>query len=212
MVTKDWSKISDRIAQAETKTSAEIAVSIIATSGNYDHVRWLLTFVSLSALLLLGVDTYIDTHHLPFAWPAGAGLVIVMVAAAALGGLLSRVSILKRWCTSSAKIDRWAALRAEVELFERIHGQTQGKTGVLVFVSLTEHRALILADKPVMATLSQDFLNQTLTELLQHLGKRELEAGLVQTVSVLGASLAKTFPVQPGDRNEVCNQVVFKEQ
>lgn len=214
MVNQDtkWDEVQSAIARAESQTSAELVVTVVKTSGRYESLAWGLACALLLLCLLGHLDAWIYHHLVPFSWPSWTGLAALSALSVWLGLLLSKLPAVIRMFSSSATLSRWSELRAEVEFFEKIHGHTAGNTGVLIFVSLTERRALILADKIVMQNMDSQFLNSHLKELLTSLAKGDLIGGLTKTVLDIGEILKTKLPILPGDVNELDNRVIFLEQ
>ena len=91
------------------------------------------------------------------------------------------------------------------------HGlhMTEARTGVLIFVSLAERYAEVVADAGIAAKVKQADWDGLIGQLLARVRAGELAAGLVEAVGVSGRLLADHFPVGAGDRNEIVNDVVL---
>ena len=62
---------------------------------------------------------------------------------------------LKRWLIPRASIDRHVALRAEAAFLEEEVFDTRERTGIMLFLALFEHRALVLADEGINEHVDQ---------------------------------------------------------
>jgi putative membrane protein len=89
--------------------------------------------------------------------------------------------------------------RAQAEFFASDLRSTSGRTGVLVFVSLLEHRAVILADEAISSKLDREVWKSTLETLVKAIANGEMARGYVASVGIIGRMLEPLFP--PGDRN-----------
>ena len=92
---------------------------------------------------------------LPDATPPGGGVgaCIVGSVTGSRGGWLRRVVTPRQ-----QMLDEVAARARETFFDKRIH-HTSDATGLLIYVSLFEHRAVVLGDQNVMDKLGQDFLD-----------------------------------------------------
>ena len=99
------------------------------------------------------------------------------------------------------------ALRA---FYENDLTATKDHTGVLIFISLLEHRAVILADKGINAKVEATTWNQILATLLSEIRSGRADAGLITAITSCGEILARHFPAEPGDKNELPNQLVIE--
>ena len=107
-------------------------------------------------------------------------------------------------------IKRARAHRARVEQF-LAHGlhTTEARTGVLVFVSLAERYAEIVADAGIAAKVEQRVWNETIARLLAETRAGRLADGLVGAIERAGAVLAAHFPPRPATANELPNELIL---
>jgi putative membrane protein len=208
---KDFESVALAIAKAEKKTSAEVVVTVVRQSANYDHVPVLLFTLFFMTFVLGGIDSWIYANWLPYAWPPQTSYLLLVGLAFFCAIFFSKFGFVQRALTSSEAIERWVALRAEAEFFEKIYGKTKSATGVLIFVSLVEHRTVILADKPIFEKVPKQSFDQILSQLIVNLKKNELTRGLVTAVEAIGDLLSSDFAASPENVNEMCNQVIFKD-
>ncbi|TGV62285.1 TPM domain-containing protein, partial [Mesorhizobium sp. M00.F.Ca.ET.149.01.1.1] len=82
------------------------------------------------------------------------------------------------------------------------------RTGVLVFVSIAERYAEIVADSGIDAKVGQDVWDGMVGELTRHAGEDRLADGFVRAIESVGAVLAEHFPVTAGDTNELDDHLV----
>jgi putative membrane protein len=138
-------------------------------------------------------------------------LLVLLVGSVLLTFGISRLRRVKRALSSAEATERWVGLRAEVEFFEKVYGKTGAASGVLIFVSLLERRTMILADAPIFAKLPKESFDKTLAALNARIADNALAEGLVEAVEAIAPLLAREFPIRPGDRNEISDQIVLKD-
>lgn len=86
-------------------------------------------------------------------------------------------------------------------------GRTGGRTGVLVFVSLAERYARIIADEAVAARVPQSEWQDAVDALVGHMREGRIADGYVEAVERCGRVLATHFPRAPGDHNELPDRI-----
>ena len=89
----------------------------------------------------------------------------------------------------------------------RIH-RTAGATGLLVYVSLFEHMAAIIADQAVTERLGQPALDELCGALTAALGDGDLTQAICQTVRDAGQRLGAVLPRAEDDVNELPDALV----
>jgi putative membrane protein len=130
---------------------------------------------------------------------------IVLIAVSAIG-----LNADFREALTPAFIKRQNVHRAALEQF-LAHGihLTGARTGVLIFASLSEHQAEIIADSGIYAKVDPSVWSEAVGALLDQARGGDLTAGIIAAVSHSGTVLAKHFPRGENDINELPNRVVI---
>ena len=92
------------------------------------------------------------------------------------------------------KIDEEVHQRALQAFFSHNIHATKERTGILIMVSLLEHRVEILADTGINAKVSKDTWQEVLTGMVSKIKSNELTDGICIAVQECGEILAKDFP------------------
>ncbi|TIX99580.1 MAG: TPM domain-containing protein, partial [Mesorhizobium sp.] len=79
--------------------------------------------------------------------------------------------------------------------------RTTARTGVLVFVSIAEHYAEVIADSGIDSRVGQDVWDSVVRDLTAHARDDRLADGFIKAIEATGAVLAEHFPVSTGDSN-----------
>jgi putative membrane protein len=104
---------------------------------------------------------------------------------------------------------------AEEEVLERalrafqdlgLH-RTRDRTGVLILVSLLERRVQVLADTGINARVKPGAWDRVVRTILAGIRNGDLSTGLCEGIAACGEILAAEFPILPGDRNELANDL-----
>ncbi len=105
---------------------------------------------------------------------------------------------------------------AEEQAFQEFYAnglhKTEAATGVLLFVSVLEHRVIILADEGIDSKVDAEFWAGTDDAILDGIRKGSLRDGLVSGIRRAGEKLSEFFPWQEGDRNEIPDRVVVRRE
>lgn len=100
-----------------------------------------------------------------------------------------------------------ADLRAELEFYRsRVHN-TRKKTGILLFLSFYEHRAVVLADKGIADQLPATTWDEIVRLMTSSVKKKQLGQGLRQAIQRCGDILIQHFPQVDADENQLCNKL-----
>ena len=194
------SNIRNAIAAAEAKTSGEIFVVVARVSDAYRSVPILwATGIALCAplpLLLLTLMPALDIYLVQLA--------VFVVSAIVL--TLPPIHI----HTVPRQMQQARAHERAVEQF-LAHGlhMTEARTGALIFVSLAEHHAEIVADAGIARKVSQSAWDTAIAKLIGEIHAGRLGEGLAVAVGDIGSILAAHFPPRLKNRDELVNDVVL---
>ena len=215
----DHRLVSDAVGRAESGTAGEIVTVLTDRSDGYTDVAlaWaaLIAFVGLSALAI-APDFYIGLfERLSGGWvhdwtTRELFTLAAFVAAAKFAGmmLLQLVPALRFLLIPGpikAKRVHDRALRAFRIGAEQ---RTTGRTGVLIYLSMREHRAEVLADSSIAEKVDAEVWAQALEALLGHVRKGEIAAGMSAAVERVGVVLAEHFPRLADDVNELPDRLI----
>jgi len=95
-----------------------------------------------------------------------------------------------------------------VAVFERLGmHRTAARHGVLVYVSVEDHKLAVLGDRGIHERVGQVYWDRLVQDVIAHLKERRHRDGLVHAVAEVGAVLRRHFPRLPDDVNELPNRV-----
>lgn len=195
---QDRQRIAAAITAAERRTSGEIVCVLARSSSEGTAIPVLAAALAALALpwLLMALTT------LPVQAILGLQLGLFAVLVLLLG--LPRV----RAILLPPGTRRTLAHRAAMEQFmARGIGRTEGRTGVLVFVSLAERYARIVADEAIAARVPQAQWQEAIDALVGHMRDGRVADGFVEAIGRCGDVLAAHFPQMPGDRPELPDRI-----
>jgi uncharacterized membrane protein len=80
---------------------------------------------------------------------------------------------------------------------------TRGNTGVLIFVSLDEGLAAIVADKGIAEKVPSDYWHKPQAIITEAMSKGRHAEGIIQAIELIAVELANFFPREKDDINEL---------
>jgi putative membrane protein len=86
--------------------------------------------------------------------------------------------------------------------------RTHGRTGVLIYLSMREHRAEIVADEAIASKVSAEVWGEAMADMLKDIRHGRIADGLVAGVKDVGAVLAQHFPRAEDDQNELPDRLI----
>jgi putative membrane protein len=201
----DHSRISQAIRTAEANTTGEIVCVLAGSSDDYFFpAAFFVTLGAMIASLLAGLWIDQTWHTLTF-WQFVLAQLVALASALAVIWFFPalRIHLVPR------RLRYLRAHRAAVVQFlaTNIHA-TAGRTGVLVFVSLAEHYAEVVADAGINQRVSQERWNAIVAHLVSHAARGEIVEGFEHAVAEAGALLAAEFPRGAEDHNELDDRLV----
>lgn len=205
------------IADAEKNTSGEIVPVIVRRSSVIGHVP--LTVALLLMLIFFILDLPHQISNWVFytqdgflgQWGAEVILVLLSLLALAIGRALASRMWVQRLLVPKSDQAFQAEERAIIEFSQNRIRETEGSTGILIFLSLMERHAVVLGDKAISEKLGPEVWNQLLAQLIHRLKENQLEKGLAEAITECGKILSQHFPKAADDKNELVNQLIIKE-
>lgn len=206
----EQTRIEQAVKDAEANTAAEIVPVLATTSGRYDRaedVVGLWTGAICLCLAWLGLQTQgtdIDadwgTTWSQFELPL---IVLSLVLGFLIGAFAaSHIPWLRRIFTPKKQMtDEVTAAASRVFFDHRVH-HTEGSTGLLIYVSLFEHQAIVLGDQTIQDTLGHDALDALCQELIKGIVAGDTATAFCDVIEDAGKQLAEVLPRSEDDTNE----------
>lgn len=101
--------------------------------------------------------------------------------------------------------------RAELEFYREGLTETQGSTGILLFLSLFERQAVVLADKSIAERLPTETWGEVVDLIIDGARTGRWRDSLEAAVRRCGNILALNFPASGDDANELPDHVILKD-
>lgn len=197
---KDEETIREAVRRAEAKTSGEIVPMIVPASSPYPEVDLIAGFIGLACASLAAVWLFPDPEYLR--------LFSLQLAGWVLGVLLCRFVPAVKRSLLSPRVAEEEVLERALRAFQDLGlHRTRDRTGILILVSLLERRVQVLADTGINARIKPGAWNRVVETILAGVRRGDLCAGLCEGIASCGQILAAEFPILPGDRNELADEL-----
>jgi putative membrane protein len=189
-------RVAEAVKAAEAGSRGQVVPVVVARSDAYPEARLraaLLGAAAVTAALLFSTLP-LTLGELPLAQAAGA----------LLGWAISWLAPVERLLVGRHHLDQEVRARAVRAFHEHgLHDTAEG-TGVLVFASLRERRAVVLGDHGIHAKVGDGEWQATVDALVAGLSQGAPVDGFVEAIGRCGARLAEHFPSTGGPaRNEL---------
>ncbi|PSJ36752.1 hypothetical protein C7I55_25285 [Sphingomonas deserti] len=211
--------VSAAVATAERASEGEIVTIVAPRSDAYHDVGLhyaVLAMLLVPALLAFLPQSLIDRGlALVLGWNAELArpmLMMLLFALLAFVFLVVRFALawmpLRMALTPASTKNRRVRRRA-LELFRVAAEQrTTGRTGVLLYLSLLEHRAELIADQAIHSRVEPEVWGDAMTALIDKVRAGEPGAGMVAAVEQIGIVLAAHLPPSHDNPNELPDRLI----
>jgi putative membrane protein len=184
-------RIEAAVRDAEAHSHGQIVPVVVAKSAGYPEARWrgALLFAAAATLATLALG-------LPLSL---AELALLQLIAGGAGAVVALWDPLERVLAGRAELDLASRERAVRAFHEHALHRTARGTGVLLFASLFERRAVVLGDHGIDAKMGDQQWERTVAALVDGMRRGDPATGFCDAVALCGGVLAEHFPRAPGE-------------
>lgn len=216
---EDRQKISAAISAAEANSSGEIVAVATPISDSYHDVALHWALIPLFAVLAWAAwapTALIWWYNFLFGgWqpdPTMSELLTFLMVLAALKFTIALLILkwmpLRLALTPPATKHRRVRRRAITIFKAAAERRTAGRTGVLIYLSIAERRAEIVADEAVLSVSDDHTWGEAMTALIAEVREGRPADGIVAAIERVGAVLAEHFPRSANDINEIPDALI----
>ena len=215
----DHAKVSAAIAAAEGSSDGEIIAAATDLSDFYHDValHWavlvliatLAIFAAAPALLQYWFEVFLSGWRPePTLGELLTLLLVLSVAKFTIALLLLKYMPLRLLLTPGATKSRRVRRRA-ISIFKAgAERRTVGRTGILIYLSMGEHRAEIVADEAITKVTTPETWGEAMEALLVEVKAGRPADGMVAAIERVGEVLKQHFPRSSGDTNEIPDKLI----
>jgi len=216
----DTQRIVEAIAAAERHTEAEFVCAVATESGRYDRAESIVgLFFALLALSLayalqhqLGGGAW---NHAEWGDAVATGLHVGYASLAVVVGFIAG-SVLASYChpvrrmvTSDAEMTAESERAASYVFSDAAVRLTTDRTGLLIYVSLFEHRVVVLADEKSKESLGEERIAAWRDVAVEALREGACAEAMINVVNSAAETLRESLPAdRDTDADQLANHVL----
>ncbi len=211
--------VTAAVTAAERTTDGEIVTIIAERSDGYSDVAlaWAaaVAFVALVVLAIWPEDMLGLYDRLTNAWTQDwtpRGIFALAATAAAMKFLFMLLIQLwppLKYLLVPAPIKSRRVRGRAIDLFRvGAEKRTVGLTGVLIYLSMREHRAEIVADEAIVAKVAPEVWGEAMAAMLAEVKTGQVATGMAEAVRQIGIILAEHFPKSDANPNELPDRLI----
>jgi putative membrane protein len=211
--------VSDAVAAAEAGTAGEIVTIVTEQSDTYADIA-LAWSAAAAFLAITALSLFPDFYLGLFDWLTGAwhsewtpDKVLMLAAGVGVAKFIALTALQLwpplRFLLVPGRIKSMRS-RARAVTFFKVGAErrTHGRTGILIYVSMREHRAEIVADEAIAGQVSDEVWGEAMAALLAQIRRGCLAEGMAAAVERVGRVLAEHFPRAENDVNELPDRLI----
>jgi len=198
---EEQQKIEAAVKAAESKTSGEVVPMVVDSSYDYPRTD------------LIAGGTLALASGLIFSWAVGGEsiwwfLPVFIVGFFVFQQLIRSLPDLKRRLIHPDELTAEVKEKALVSFIEHGLHNTRDRTGILILISLFEHRVQILADSGINAKVPEHTWEEVDDIIVEGLKTGNACNAVCQAVERCGELLQEHFPRKHDDTNELPNLIM----
>ncbi|TIX51583.1 TPM domain-containing protein [Alteraurantiacibacter aquimixticola] len=211
--------VSDAVGEAEATTSGEIVTVLTDRSDGYSDVA--LVWAAALAFTAMSLFAFLPQPFMSF-WDMLSGGWLHEWTTGQLASMtisLGLIAFIVAWLAQQWDPLRFFLIPGPVK-GQRVHAQavrhfkvgaekrTHGRTGVLIYLSMKEHRAEIVADEPIAEIVPAEVWGEAMADMLEEISKGCTAEGIAAGVRDVGKVLSEHFPRGADDNNELPDRLI----
>lgn len=219
MSENEHDRVTKAVRAAEEGTSGEIVTIVADASDHYlDTALWWAAGAALAKLAFLAAFPSVGQYIIEWVaggWVTEIGAVEYFELALAtfvitFGVVRLILQIFKlRVALTFPRVKSKRVRNRAIDLFKvGAESRTIGRTGILIYLSLAERRAEIVADEAIHKQVSNDMWGAAMVDLISHVREGRITDGMVAAVNDVGQILAQYLPRQDNDVNELPDRLI----
>ena len=219
MTEADHKRVSEAVRAAESGTAGEIVTIVADASDRYLDVAlwWSITAAVLAlAVLVVFPDFYVGlTERFSNGWVTEWSLAEAFELALAVVVLkFVGVRLILQWMPLrlflTPRIVKAQRVRRRAIRYFKVGAErrTAGRTGVLLYLSMAEHIAEIVADEAIHSKVAPEMWGEAMAKLVAEVREGRIADGMTAAIGDVGAILGQHFPRADGDLNELPDRLI----
>lgn len=203
----DRERIEQAVKDAETQTSGEIIPYAVEASDGYEEATWRggMTVGGLTLLVFVLIHTFSNSWETFELMQVALGTIAAMLLGVAAANYVNAV---KRFFAGKELMERRVAQRAaEAFLAEELFN-TRDRTGILLFLSLLEHKVVVFGDSGINAKVEKSEWEEIVKTIVEGMRSGKPADGLIEAIRQCSELLKKQgVAIEAEDKNELNNRL-----
>lgn len=193
------SAFTESVKAIELRSCVEVVVAIRRQSASYVHANFIVG-------ILAAIGTLYFVLYSDYEFGVESILLDPIVAGVVIGALSIAFQPLRRWLTPRSMIEKAVRHGARAAFFDKGVRHTRDRIGILVYISLLERRAEVVADSGVMEAVPRKKWDQALARIQAavHTGRGEAVA---EAMAAIGDVCEPVLERSEDDINELPDEV-----
>ena len=214
----DHERVSAAIAAAEKDTAGEIIAVTIERSDDYHDagLHYAIGVLFLTLGIFAAWPQWLDFWWVTLiGWsaPPTQRELLTLLFGLSLAKFLIVLFVMKwmplRLALTPASTKTRRVRRRAITLFKAAaERRTEGRTGILIYLSMAEHRAEIIGDDAIVKVTTPETWGEAMAALLVEVKGGRMVDGIVAAVGEVGSVLAEHFPRSANDTNEIPDKLI----
>lgn len=211
--------VSSAVREAELTTSGEILTVLADSSDGYTDVAlWWALGASFTAMSIFAAvpQPFLDLWDALIGgwgheWSTGelASMTIALGLIAFLFVLLVQMWEPLKFALVPRPVKVTRVHERAIKHFKvGAERRTHGRTGVLIYLSMQEHRAEIVADRPIAEKVAPEVWGEAMGDMLAEIKAGNIAEGMAVGVRDVGFVLSQHFPRAEDDENELPDRLI----
>jgi putative membrane protein len=200
-------RVTEAVKAAEQLTAGEIVVMIISASYHYPMAN-----VIGAAVFALPLALILTTLTGEWLWIGGQNMWLFLGWLAGLfilfHEIIKRWAWLKRRFISEREFNEEVQEAATTQFFNQGLYRTRDETGVLVLISVFEHKVWVLADRGINDKVEADQWDEIVKMIVDGIKQNRQTEAICEAVEKIGDVLKTNFPIKPDDTDELKNLII----
>lgn len=196
-------KIEEAVRLTENRTSGEVVPMIVDQSYDYPRAE------------IMGGGLFALAGAVTLSWAFGGSsiwsfLPLFFAFYFLFKWLIRSTPGLKRRLINPAEIDEEVEEKAMISFLENGIYNTRDRTGILILISLFEHRVYVLADQGINEKVSPETWDEIVASVTAGIKEGKCCEALCSAIERCGELLVENFPVKKDDTDELPNLILEK--
>jgi len=215
----DHARVTAAVAAAEAHSDGEIVTIVARRSDAYHDVGLhyaVLAMLMVPVGLAFAPKSWADRGAgLIFGWnpePTRGALMLLLFVAMAIAFLVVRYALAYmplRMALTPGRTKTRRVHRRAIEVFRTAcEMKTAGRTGILLYVSLAEHRAEIVADEAIARQVSAEVWGEAMAMLIDEIKAGRPGEGIVIAIQKIAEIVTPLAPATGDNPNEIPDRLI----